>query len=338
MRDFTDLIAQQKETFMGSIQPDLQEAQSIYFDAIKQRCSSKDHKQLVNALLGRKGKHLVIQPASDMRLRYRAALTLADEFVELYQVVSSTPTKQAYFFTAVLDQHMYDPWQTDLKVDALKQKVQSIFKSLAGPKINGIFVIELQLIRGNPEDAGARKLSLHVHGVVWGPSDIDLAQVFSRARGFRSSLTKAPILLKPINESPSDFMRVAGYMLKAPVNGKSFNHEKWKAGKACLKPLNSKYLKAVDHLRMFEFLSKVPLTETVFAVRAGANIRSNLVETIRQFNDTRNSKALEPGCSVHDMFEEIYASNKRLSRYSPVAVNYIRPDKLLRLPSGAGRL
>lgn len=293
--------------------------QQTWFDSFKKRKFITTDLADFKALIGKGGLYADHMPASDLRLRYAMGKFILREMKILFERWEADPSMQVYWITFVDDRYMFNERGGTAEVFKLVQAVQAAIRNYT--PLNAFGVIENQAIINYPEGQKGKMLSVHAHVLCWG-KESDVKELMKRAKGFKSSITKLPIHIEKVHQLEGSMSRVSRYMPKPPYGGKEVNFEKLENGERCLYP--ARRLELYHHLRLLEFLAKLPMEYTIFGVGEGKEVRKRIVGEMKSWQQKRKGNVVNLGDRVYALFETFLRENKRLKNYQPLIVNYKR--------------
>lgn len=259
------------------------------------------------------------QTLSDLKLRYNFGKLLIDLTSRLSRRANLDDEFKVYWGTFISDQYLLNERKTIVNVHKLQEKIQSVIRN--NSDFDAIGIIENQAITNYPKGKIGKSLSIHGHVLLFGGTDKE--NLLKRSKGFKTTLTKKPILINSTNIQEGSFTKLARYMAKPPYEGKRVDYNKLEAGKACLKSVTNS-LKKYHHFRLFEYMAKMPIEHMKFGVGEGANMRRRLIKDLRNWNISRKGEPLDLSDKVYPMSEDILRNNRKLKNYAPVIVNYKR--------------
>lgn len=248
--------------------------------AYRNRALPDGRLELLNLVLGKKRKcYASYLPASDLRLRDQWGRHMIYELVKLRERMLNVKGVTAHLVTFVDEDFIFNERTGVANVTQLRRKIDNAFRYHA-PKLNALVIIELQAMTNYPKGSVGKSLCLHAHAVCYGPNaEQQLDKLCANAKSFKAKLTSRPIYSNIIKNTESDFARVGRYLAKPPFEGKWVNYVKLKQGKACLQS-TTEGLKKHHHLRLFEFQAKIPMSEVVFGIRKGSQIRGRVKKEV----------------------------------------------------------
>lgn len=291
--------------------------------AFKNRKFENTAREDIGILLGHDGFYADHMPSSDIRLRYETGKRIIDQWHELYLKSTFDTRLKVFGMTFVDDGFMANERCGTAEVYRLREKVANALRSHTS--LNAFCIVENQPIVNYPQDQKGKDFSIHVHGIGWGYDADDPKKLIACAKGFKSSITKLPIHLKPVRLFEGSVSKLARYSIKPPTWGKAVNFDLLAAGARCLFPC--KRMELYHHVRLFEYGAKLPMEQTLFGVREGTFMRNAVVSGFKHWHANRKGTEVQIGHRVDDFFETFLSENKKLKNYQPFKVNWQKPTK-----------
>lgn len=262
-------------------------------------------------------------PACDVHARYRLGRLLIDEAQELYTKVKYDRKLKMFLVTVVDEKHLVNERGGTFEVSTFKEKVQSALRTYTS--FHAVGVIEVHPIVNYPFDSEGKSISLHAHLIWWGHSVKEIKALVKRSKGFKSKITKIPVQAKKIKNVEGHLSGAMRYLVKPHCKGKEVDPRKFGKGKRCL--YNSRRMELYHHLRLFEFGAKLPIVQTVFAVKDGKAIRKRVVTNLENWHNERPGTMIKLEHRVYPLFETFLADNKKLKNYKPLIVNWRKSSR-----------
>lgn len=273
----------------------------------------------LRAMTGQKGSVSAKLLCSDIPLRMRLIKELIGQAKPQWFEHRKDPDRQYVSITIITDTGNTLARDPSIDLEALRRRADKLLRQA---KLDGVFVIEVQLLTNFPRHGHGASHYWHVHCVATtkGPNfDIETLEAKLQASGRLSNIFGAPtVRITPIT-TLGHLMRSYAYMLKAPAVGKYLMPhpdipKAWTFDKVFVRP--------DEALRLAEAMSHVQLGLAVHSVGEGKQLLRPAMKAVRAWHKARSAKArhkLADDFDIPELWAEV-RNARRNNRYQPYLI------------------